>query len=149
VWVLWARAGAAPARAIAPHLPRSLHHTRTITHSHTLAHTTTHRAGRLDLAIEAYTFSIALDATSPAAYGNRALAYSKLQQWRAAIQDCDSVLALAAAARAAQQQQQQQRQQQQAAADGGGAAGSAGRADGTPGARNRVCQCSRGLADAG
>ena len=45
-------------------------------------------------AIEAYDVSIALDATSPAPFTNRAAAYMKLRRWSDATRDCDAALAL-------------------------------------------------------
>jgi tetratricopeptide (TPR) repeat protein len=45
-------------------------------------------------AIEAYDVSIALDATTPAPFANRAAAYMKLRRWSDAVNDCDAALAL-------------------------------------------------------
>ena len=45
-------------------------------------------------AIEAYDVSIALDATTPAPFANRAAAYMKLRRWSDAARDCDAALAL-------------------------------------------------------
>jgi tetratricopeptide (TPR) repeat protein len=45
-------------------------------------------------AIEAYDVSIALDATTPAPFANRAAAYMKLRRWSDAVSDCDAALAL-------------------------------------------------------
>ena len=45
-------------------------------------------------AIEAYDLAIALDATNPAFFANRAAAYMKLRRWSDAARDCDAALAL-------------------------------------------------------
>lgn len=51
-------------------------------------------AGNFALAIKEYTAAIRVDPVSVPAYTNRAAAHLQLEQWQAAIQDCNEALTL-------------------------------------------------------